>query len=198
MKKRHLIILIVAILLLILIAVIIILAMLKKPDDGALDEWQVWQQSYEEVAKSREIKQTITVKKGNIEQFVSDKLFTATNNGYTVTGSEKCLNEVTLDTEEAYTTTPIDYKLDKNAQFVPTLTLKEEYFSAGYKLTTTVLEGQINAGKESAVLGLTEQLPAPTANMTLKLTASVDGVTRIEIAYVSNGSTVNIILTFAY
>ncbi|MCH5159713.1 MAG: hypothetical protein J1F66_02555 [Clostridiales bacterium] len=197
MKKRHLIILIVAILLLIVIALIIVLSLLKpNPDDVGVDELEAWQKMYEKIVDAQAIEQKILITKGEWEQFSSDKTLTATDSGYSVVGSEKKLNDLSAD--EAYTVTPISYEVNKTTEFAPTLTFKAEYFETGYTVTSVSLKTNVVAGKETAVLGLKEQLSAPTANMTLTLASDGERVTSIAINYTSIGSAVNITLTFTY
>ena len=48
------------------------------------------QQQYNDIVTAKAIVQSITIKSGEITQFESEKTYTKTDDGYTVTGTRRC------------------------------------------------------------------------------------------------------------
>ena len=202
MKKkgsRSIVIILVPILLILLGILALTLLLPTEDDPPVVDGMENWQKMYERIADAVEIDQTIIISRGKLIQFESGKTITATDNGYSVVGSEKVLNEVNLDTDGAYMNTPVSYQVNSAAEFAPTLTLRAENFETGYTLTSILFDARVRSGKDGVTLGLTEQLPSTTNDMTLSLSSDGERITSISINYIaSNQSTVRIVLTFEY
>ena len=156
----------------------------------------VLQQKYGKVSNATAITQKIEITSGNLLQYSSDKTFTATDGGYSVVATEKRLNEVTADAEQAYTTTTDSYTVAKADTFVTGLALNVKYFEKDYVASPTSLKANVANGHEKDVVKLDEL--DNVSNMTLELTADSNNLTSIVITYKTGSSNVKITLTFNY
>ncbi len=164
-----------------------------------LSPLEIVQQGYNSVDGAKNIRQQITVTRGMLVEYESDKTFAKTDDGYSVSGTEKRTNPLTDDeTAEAQTVTTVNEHRNFPSEFLPIVSLKESYFKQGYVLTATQLTAQIVNGREREVLGIKEQLPAPTDNLTLFLSLDGSKLARFAITYNSDGALVEITLTFTY
>ena len=188
MKKRYL---VVAVML--LAAVLVLSACIETPPEAI----ELLRQKYSEISSAASIKQEITITKGNFTQFESVKTYTKTENGYTVKGSEKTINDV--DADKPFTEVPIDTTVNSAAGATPSLTLDADYFEAGYKLTETGLNATVKQENVTDVLGVEgTSLKAPTDSLVLEMVISNQALGTVRIAYVSNDCNVVILLTIDY
>ena len=185
MKKRYLTILAVLVLTLAILA-----------GCGGDQPLNVLQQKYGKISNATEITQKIEITSGNLLQYSSDMTFTATDGNYSFVATEKSLNEVTADAEQAYTTTTDSYTVAKADTFVSGLALNAKYFEKGYAASPTSLKANITDGHEKDVVKLDEL--SNVSNMTLELTANGNNLTSIVITYKTGSSNVKITLTFNY
>lgn len=166
------------------------------PNEEKLTGIDLVRYQYSEIASAKTIKQTIEIKSGEITQFESDKTYTATAEGYTVTGSEKKLNG--LDASEPFTETPIAETLQKAAGATPTLNLDAKYFEQGYRLTDTELTANVKPENIKNVFAVSNDFVAPTDNLILHMNISGGHVVAVTISYTANESNVTISLTMTY
>ncbi len=157
-------------------------------------EVQLLQQQYNDISAAKVIGQSILIKSGEITQFESEKTYTKTDDGYTVTGTEKRFNGV----DKLFDETPINETMQKAVDGKPTLKLDEQYFEAGYRLTETGLTANIKPANIKDVFGITGDLKAPTDDLMLELSVSGGRLSTVRINYDSDGSHVTITLTMTY
>lgn len=152
------------------------------------------QQQYNDIVTAKAIVQSITIKSGELVQFESEKTYAKTEDGYTVTGTEKKFN----GEDKLFDETPINETVQKAVEAKPTLKLDEMYFEGGYRLTETELRATVKKGNIKDVFGISGELKAPTDNLVLEMSASGGHITTVHIDYDSNGSHVTITLTMTY
>ena len=154
------------------------------------------QELYGEIGTAKAIEQRIEITKGEFVQFESEKLYSKTESGYTVTGREKRLNDT--DAEELYDEKEINESVQKAVDAAPTLRLEAEYFQAGFRLSETGLTANVKPGNIKEVFGITGQLKAPTDDLMFELSVSGRHLSTVRIEYESEGSHVEITLTMTY
>lgn len=159
---------------------------------------QLLQQQYNDISLAKEIEQKIEITKGEFTQFASEKTYTKTEDGYSVTGTEKRLNDADPDADELYDTTEIDEAYQKAVDGKPALKLDEQYFEAGFRLSETGLTANVKQANIKDVFGITGELTAPTDNLMLEMSVSGGRLSTVRINYDSNGSHVTITLTMTY
>ena len=152
------------------------------------------QEQYANIANAKTIAQKIEITDGEITQFESEKTYTKTDDGYTVTGTEKKFNGV----DKLFDETPINETVQKAVDAKPTLKLDEQYFEAGYRLSETGLAANVKQANIKDVFGITGELSAPTDNLMLEMSVSGGRLSVVRINYDSDGSHVTITLTMAY
>ncbi len=152
------------------------------------------QEQYANIANAKTIAQKIEITDGEITQFESEKTYTKTDDGYTVTGTEKKFNGV----DKLFDETPINETVQKAVDAKPTLKLDEMYFEGGYRLTATGLTATVKQGNIKDVFGISGELKAPTDNLVLEMSASGGHLTSVRISYDSYDSHVVITLTMTY
>ena len=190
MKKR------LVVLVALLAVAIFVFASCAETPASALD---ILREKYEEVSTAKSIEQKIEITQGKRVQFESNKTFTKTDTGYSVTGEEKRVNESLSDSDEMYNVTKVEESLTASEKFLPNLELKEEYFVSGYRLTETSLSATVVAGREKELLSLADvEVTAPVTNMTIQLSVEGEHLKSVAINYTSNGSSVAIELTFVF
>ena len=188
MKKRNL----VVIALLLMVALLLAACVEDK-----LTAIEILQQKYNEITAAKSIEQKITITSGNFTQYERDKTYTKTTTGYSVTGTEKKLNDSSAT--EAYTVTDISEEVTSVANGTPTLKLDESYFEAGYKLTETGLTATVKQNNIKDVMSIEDDaLTSPTSDLTLELSLSGDKLTTVRLSYTSGTSRVTIQLTMSY
>ncbi len=152
------------------------------------------QQQYNDIVTAKAIVQSITIKSGEITQFESEKTYTKTDDGYTVTGTEKKFNGV----DKLFDETPINETVQKAVDAKPTLNLNEMYFEGDYRLSETGLTANVKQANVKDVFGATGELKAPTDNLMLEMSVSGGHISSVRISYDSEGSHVVITLTMTY
>lgn len=187
MKKRNL----------VVIALLLIVALLLAACvEDKLTAIEILQQKYNEITAAKSIEQKITITSGNFTQYERDKTYTKTTTGYSVTGTEKKLNDSSAT--EAYTVTNISEEVT-SVNGTPTLKLDESYFEAGYKLTETGLTATVKQNNIKDVLSIEDEaLTSPTSDLTLELSLSGDKLTTVRLSYTAGTSRVTIQLTMSY
>lgn len=187
MKKRYL---VVAVL---LAAVLVLSACVQTPPEAI----EVLRQKYSEISSAKSIKQEITITKGNFTPFESVKTYTKTENGYTVRGSEKTMNDA--DADKPFTEVQIDTTVGSAAGAAPSLTLDTAYFETGFRLTETGLNATVKQANVADVLGVEgTDLKAPTDSMVLEMVISNQVLSTVRITYASGEYNVVILLTVGY
>lgn len=183
---------------LVVLTVMLMLAiMLVACENTKLTAIEILQERYNEIATAETIKQEIRITKGNFTQYESTKTYTKSETGYSVTGSEKRLNDV--DAEELYTVAEVTAQFSSAEEAKPTLKLDESYFEEGYRLTETGLTATVKAEHVKDVFGVTDaELKAPTSNLTLEMNVTGERLATLQIGYVSGYSNVTIVLTMGY
>ena len=68
-----------------------------------LDPMKRFREGYEETVAATTVTQTIEVVRGKLAVYEYEKAYERTDDGYAVTATEKRLNKIDADTEEAYT-----------------------------------------------------------------------------------------------
>lgn len=191
MKKKVL-------LLAVMVAMVAIMAVVFCACDPMAQQTEIegLQEQYGKIANANTIKQEIEIRKGGLVQFKSEKTYAKTEDGYSVTGTEKRLNDV--DADELYDTTEVNDTLQKAVDATPTLKLDEQYFEAGFRLTETGLKANVKQGNIKDVFGIKGELKAPTDNLMLEMSVSGGHLSSVSINYDSNGSHVTITLTITY
>lgn len=164
--------------------------------EAQLTGMELVQQQYNEIATAKSIRQQISIKSGKMTQFESDKTYAKTEEGYTVTGTEKRLNGA--DADKLFDEKAINEQLQKAVEATPTLKLDERYFQEGYRLTETGLTANVKAENIKDVFGITGELKAPTDNLMLELSVTSGHISSVRISYDSSGSQVTITLTMTY
>lgn len=167
----------------------------------ALDELQ---QDYAAASQANEIHIKIESKFNKLLQYSSDAVYTKTGSGYEWTKTTKTINEIDQDTTEAYTTETTSGSETANASFVPSLTLDEQYFVAGYQANGKHLDATVRVGNEQAVLGYTDYLLTSVNNLNIKMDAAKGRVTQLVMTFEGDKFSetekfdVTITITFSY
>ena len=187
MKKRNLV---------VIALLLIVTLLLAACVEDKLTAIEILQQKYNEITAAKSIEQKITITSGNFTQYERDKTYAKTTTGYSVTGTEKKLNDSSAT--EAYTVTDISEEVT-SVNGTPTLKLDESYFEAGYKLTETGLTATVKQNNIKDVLSIEDDaLTSPTSDLTLELSLSGDKLTTVRLSYTSGTSRVTIQLTMSY
>lgn len=184
---------------LVLLAALLVLAVaLFAACEKPLVGLDLLQQQYNDIVYAKSIKQQITISAGELVQFESSKTFAKVEQGYTVTGTERKLND--LDAETPFAETTVNEKVQSASGSLPTLKLSDAYFETGFYLPETgnSLRATVKQANIKDVFGVTGDLPAATDNLTLELEVSAGHVSAVRIAYDSEGSQVVISLTMTY
>lgn len=189
MKKRHI--------LMMITLLFAAIALVACNTNEQLTPMQALQNKYNEITSASGIVQTITIKKGALMQFESEKTYLKTQDGYTVTGSEKRWNNSSAS--EPFTTTPINEQVGTAVGAAPTLKLNASYFEEGFRLTETGLVATVKQQNVKDVFGVGDSdLKAPTSDLMLELSVSAERLASVRISYTSNGSNVVITLSMNY
>ena len=148
------------------------------------------------VSEATAIEQTIEIKNGNLIQYSSVTSYTKSGSNFQWTQTSKTLNQIDLNSSSAYKE-ETSSGTSSASSFVPTLKLNGDYFEKGFTADKTSLNATVVAGREKDVLGVGD-LPSPTANLALTLTAQGDNVSELGISYGSDSLVVTITFTFNY
>lgn len=152
------------------------------------------EEKYSKISEAKTIGRIIEIESGSLLQYRREETMTKAGSGYAVEGTVKRLND--LSAEQPYTESEVS-ELVKSAEFSVEMQFDELYFKSS-KFEGNTFEADIRDGSVGTVLGISEELPAPVKNMHMKMMADDKHVTKIELSYVSESSTVGIVLTFTY
>lgn len=195
MKKRYLTVALAA-------ALVLALALCAGCGNGQkeLDELQ---QDYAAASQANEIHIKIESKLNKLLQYSSDAVYTKTGSGYEWTKTTKTINKIDQETTDAYTTETTKGSETANASFVPSLTLDEQYFVAGYKANGKRLECTVRPGMEREVLHYGNVFTS-VSNVNLLMEAKKGRVTQLLIKFEGDKVSetekfdVTITITFSY
>ena len=164
------------------------------------------EEMYEKLSDAKKIEQEIKIVAGELSQYESSKTFNRTGDQYEMTGTVKKLNSLEVGGTEAYTETEVSETLSAK-EFVPTLKLDKDYFTAAPVYKGRVLTGTVKDENVMDVFSIQENFPAKATprGMTLTVTTNAIHVTEIKVTYTSHDATaqtpdsnVTITLKFTY
>lgn len=162
------------------------------------------QQDYAAATQANKIRVEIQSKFNKVTQYSSDATYTKNGSGYSWTKTTKTINVIDDDTKEAYTTETTSGSESGTSNFVPALTLDEQYFVAGYEASDKHLQATVRVGSEQAVLGYTGYLLTSVNNLNLSMDADKGHVTQLVITFEGDKISetekfdVTIVITFSY
>lgn len=161
------------------------------------DEMQKFRDGYAQTEAAVTVTQNIEVLRGKLAVYVYEKEYEKTETGYEMTYTEKRLNQVTAETEEAYTVTTETATVAAAETFNPTLELDLGDFQSGYEILDASFRGQLREGKEDEVFGLTKS-HAEMKDVALSLTLGGERLQSLTVNFLSGDYSVSIELTFTY
>lgn len=168
------------------------------PDEKTETPYEVLEREYAQLATAKSIEQNVEIKTGEMVQYTRGRTYTKTETGYSVAETERRLNELTPETEKAYSETSRTYEVESVEEFSMPINLDDETAFEEYTIDATHLSCKVKDEKIKEVTSLTdEDIPAPISGMTIEIEFGehVDGLT---IEYVSGGSHVTITISAIY
>ncbi len=162
-----------------------------------LDPMKRFREGYEETVAATTVTQTIEVVRGKLAVYEYEKAYERTDDGYAVTATEKRLNKIDADTEEAYTVVEQEGTAQAASTFTGGLKLNRLSFKPGYSLTQETFHGEIRDGMENTVLGLSRD-HAAMDEVVLTMTLGETGLTGLTVDFRSGEYTVSIVITYVY
>lgn len=168
------------------------------PGENIETPYEVLQREYKELTEATSIEQTIEIKTGEMVQYTRKRVFDKTETGYDVEETESKLNELTSETEEAYTSTTRQFKVNSAEEISLPINLDDESIYDDFTLDETHLICKVKDDKIKEATSLTdEDIPAPITGMTIEIEFGTH-VTGLTVEYLSGESLVKITYSAAY
>lgn len=162
-----------------------------------IDPMEKFREGYESTATAETVTQEIEVLRGKLAVYEYEKAYEKNADGYAMRTTEKRLNKIDAETEEAYSVETEESEVGAAETFVPALTLDGSMFVSDYELTETTLRAKIAEGKADEVFGIAES-QAEMEDVVLTLTLEEAGLTELTVAFRSGNYTVSILITYSY
>ncbi len=170
------------------------LAACGETEDDGLNKFR---EGYAHTAEAVTVTQEIEVLRGKLAVYDFEKAYEKTETGYEMTSTEKRLNKVDENTEEAYTVTTENDVVSAAETFNPALTLETENFKYGYEIMGDTFRGELRDGTEDEVFGFNGE-HAEMEEIVLTMTLDGDNLASLSVKFRSSDYSVSILISFSY